>query len=163
MHKFVIPVVLAIMLGACSKKEEAPPPPATAPQSEAPTPAPAPSAPAGGEMGGAPAGGEMGGAPPGGGMAAAPAGGEMAADTGEHVYSTVCTACHGTGVAGAPKFGDKKAWAPHVAKGKDVLYKHAIEGFTGTSGTMPPKGGNPDLSDADVKAAVDYMVSKVQG
>ncbi len=148
MYKLVIPVMLALMLGACSKKQESATPAPMAPQAEAPAPQ------AGGEM--APAGGAMAPAPASGGMAAA-------ADTGEHVYTTVCSACHGTGVAGAPKFGDKKAWASHVAKGKDTLYKHALEGFTGKAGTMPPKGGHPELSDADVKAAVDYMVSKVQG
>jgi cytochrome c5 len=78
---------------------------------------------------------------------------------GENTYKMACFACHGTGAAGAPKFGDKTAWAPHIAKGKDTLYNHAINGFKGNSGVMPPKGGRTDLSDADVKAAVDYMVS----
>lgn len=75
----------------------------------------------------------------------------------------VCTACHSTGVAGAPKVGDKAAWEPRIAQGTEVLYKHAIGGFTGKSGTMPPKGGRTDLSDDEVKAAVDYMVSKAKG
>ncbi len=60
--------------------------------------------------------------------------------------------------AGAPKFGDKAAWAPHIAKGMDVLHMHAIEGFTGTNGMMPPKGGRVDLPDEVVRAGVDYMV-----
>lgn len=70
--------------------------------------------------------------------------------------------CHGAGVAGAPKVGDKAAWEPRVAQGKDTLYKHAIEGFSGQAGMMPAKGGNPSLSDDQVKAAVDFLVSKVQ-
>ncbi|HZF27275.1 MAG TPA: c-type cytochrome [Steroidobacteraceae bacterium] len=78
--------------------------------------------------------------------------------TGEEVYNAACTACHGQGIGGAPKFGDKAAWAPHIAKGKDVLHMHAIEGFTGTNGLMPPKGGRVDLPDDVVKAGVDYMV-----
>jgi cytochrome c5 len=62
------------------------------------------------------------------------------------------------GVAGAPKAGDKAAWAPRIATGKDALYKAALHGLN----AMPPKGGNMSLSDADVKAAVDYMVSLVK-
>jgi cytochrome c5 len=81
-----------------------------------------------------------------------------AADKGDQVYHQTCVACHGAGVAGAPKFGDKAAWAEHIAKGKDTLYNHALHGFTGKKGMMPAKGGNMGLSDADVKAAVDYMV-----
>ena len=64
-------------------------------------------------------------------------------------------ACHGTGVLGAPKFGDKAAWAPRIKQGMDTLYSSALKG----KGAMPPKGGNTALSDADVKAGVDYMVS----
>ncbi len=79
---------------------------------------------------------------------------------GEHVFNIVCIACHGMGVAGAPKMGNKAAWAPRIAQGKDILYEHALNGFTGKSGTMPPKGGHSELSDTDVKAAVDYLVSK---
>ena len=81
---------------------------------------------------------------------------------GKKVYSGTCFACHGTGAAGAPKAGDKAAWAPHVAKGKPTLYKHALHGFTGKKGTMPAKGGNTSLSDNEVKAAVDYMLSLVK-
>ena len=79
----------------------------------------------------------------------------QAAASGKSTFDAVCTACHGTGVAGAPKVGDKTAWAPRVKSGKDALYASALHG----KGTMPPKGGNPALSDADVKAAVDYMVA----
>ena len=66
--------------------------------------------------------------------------------------------CHAAGVAGAPKPGDKADWGPRIAQGKDTLYKHAIEGFTGAKGSMPARGGNAKMSDEDVKAAVDYMV-----
>jgi len=79
----------------------------------------------------------------------------QAAASGKSTFDAVCTACHGTGVAGAPKVGDRTAWAPRVKSGKDALYASALHG----KGTMPPKGGNPALSDADVKAAVDYMVA----
>jgi cytochrome c5 len=82
-----------------------------------------------------------------------------AEDAGEKTYKMACFACHGTGAAGAPKLGDKAAWAPRIAQGADKLNEHAVKGFTGKSGVMPPKGGRTDLSDADVMAAVDYMVS----
>lgn len=95
-------------------------------------------------------------APASGGTAGAPAAAAAAAD-GETVYKQSCFACHGTGAAGAPKLGDKADWQPRLAQGKDTLYKHAIEGFTGAKGMMPPRGGNASLADADVKAAVDYM------
>lgn len=77
---------------------------------------------------------------------------------GKAIYDKTCMACHATGVAGAPKAGDKAAWASHLSHGMDQLYTHAIKGFK----AMPPKGGNVSLSDADVKAAVDYMVSLVK-
>jgi len=73
---------------------------------------------------------------------------------GKKVYDATCMVCHGTGVAGAPKFGDKAAWAPRIKAGVDALHANAVKG----KGAMPPKGGNTALSDADVKAAVDYMV-----
>jgi len=81
-----------------------------------------------------------------------------AAMSGEDVYNTACAACHGAGVAGAPKFGDAAAWADRVSKGMDTLAEHAINGFQGSAGYMPPKGGRADLSDDSVKAAVQYMV-----
>lgn len=77
---------------------------------------------------------------------------------GKKVYEGLCQACHGTGAAGAPKAGDKGAWGPRIAQGKDTLFKHAIAGFTGKTGVMPAKGGNPALSDAEVKAAVEHLV-----
>ena len=79
---------------------------------------------------------------------------------GEEVYNTTCVACHGTGLAGAPKFGDKSVWAPRIAKGTDTLHQHAIAGFTGDAGVMPAKGGMTSVTDASIMAAVDYMVSQ---
>jgi cytochrome c5 len=83
--------------------------------------------------------------------AAAPA----AATDGKKIYDTTCVACHGAGLVGAPKFGDKAAWAPRLKEGMPAVYEIALKG----KGAMPPKGGNSTLSDADVKAAVDYMVN----
>jgi cytochrome c5 len=80
--------------------------------------------------------------------------------SGEQVYQQVCTACHGAGVAGAPKTGDKAAWAPRIAQGADMLHKHAIEGYQGKAGFMPPKGGRTDLSDQSVIDAVEYLVTQ---
>lgn len=77
--------------------------------------------------------------------------------TGEQVYNAACFACHGTGVAGAPKLGDAAAWKPRVAKGKATLNKHGLEGFQGEAGYMPPKGGRVDLSDEEIIAAVGFM------
>jgi len=82
-----------------------------------------------------------------------------AEDAGKKIYDTTCMACHAAGVAGAPKFGDKAAWAPRIAQGMDTLHTHAIKGFQGKAGMMPPKGGNMGAKDEDIKAAVDYMVS----
>jgi cytochrome c5 len=79
--------------------------------------------------------------------------------SGEEVFSMACVACHGSGVAGAPKLGDAEAWAPRIAKGADMLQKHAIEGFQGQAGFMPPKGGRVDLSDQSVINAVEHMVA----
>jgi len=78
---------------------------------------------------------------------------------GKSVFGKVCAMCHAAGVAGAPKPGDKADWGPRIAQGVDVLHKHALEGFTGSKGMMPARGGSTTLSDDDVKAAVDYMVS----
>jgi cytochrome c5 len=78
--------------------------------------------------------------------------------SGEEVYKQACVACHGAGVAGAPKLGDKAAWAERVAQGPDTLHQHAIAGYQGKAGFMPAKGGRTDLSDQSVKNAVDYMV-----
>jgi len=79
-------------------------------------------------------------------------------DKGKAVYDASCVACHAAGVAGAPKTGDKAAWAPRLKAGMDALYTSSIKG----KNAMPPKGGNLSLADADVKAAVDYLVSQVK-
>jgi cytochrome c oxidase subunit 2 len=75
---------------------------------------------------------------------------------GKGTYDSLCVACHGAGLMGAPKPGDKAGWSPRLAQGQDTLYQHALHGIR----AMPPKGGNPALSDAQVKAAVDYMVGQ---
>ncbi|HSH43446.1 MAG TPA: c-type cytochrome, partial [Arenicellales bacterium] len=85
---------------------------------------------------------------------------ETAGAAGEEVYQSSCIACHASGVAGAPKLGDTADWAPRIEQGNDTLYMHAIQGFQGEKGVMPPKGGNMGLSDAEVQAAVDYMVEQ---
>ena len=77
---------------------------------------------------------------------------------GAQVYEQVCSACHGLGIAGAPKAGDAAAWGPRLAKGKTVLYDHALHGFTGTAGTMPAKGNRLDIPDAIIEQGVDHMM-----
>ena len=84
-------------------------------------------------------------------------------NAGKTTYGSICVACHGSGIPGIPQLGDAAAWAPRIEQGSDTLYEHAINGYTGSTGLpMPAKGGNPDLSDDDVKAAVDYMVTSSQ-
>lgn len=148
-----LPLILAVGLTACGEKksEETPPvatAPAPAPAAPAPTPAPAAEAPAATPAPATPAP-----------DAAAPAtttasAGDLA--TGEKVYNANCVSCHGTGVMGAPKLGDKAAWGPRIAKGKDVLYTSAISGLN----LMPSRGGNAALKDEELKAVVDFMLSK---
>ena len=92
-------------------------------------------------------------------VAQAPAGG----DSGKTVYDSLCFTCHAQGIAGAPKFGDMAVWEAHIEKGRDTNLANAINGFTGSSGIMPPKGGNPGLSDEEIAAAVDYMMAAVGG
>lgn len=143
-------VFMANKSGASFKEPAQPAPaseaPATAADATAPTPAavaavaaPAPAAPAA--------------------VAAAPA--VVSADAGKKAYDAACIACHGVGIAGAPKFGDKAAWTARLGQGATVLYDHALKGFQGKAGFMPPKGGST-LPDAEVKAAVDYMVAAVK-
>jgi len=79
---------------------------------------------------------------------------------GQQIYQATCVACHDAGIAGAPKLGDKSQWATHIAKGLNTLYASAVNGVQGSAGAMPPKGGNPALSNAEVRAAVDYMVGR---
>lgn len=85
------------------------------------------------------------------------------ADAGRSVYEGLCISCHSGAIPGIPKVGDAAAWAPRIEQGMDTLYKHSIEGYIGSSGMpMPAKGGDPNLSDDQVKAAVDYMVAESQ-
>jgi len=78
---------------------------------------------------------------------------------GSVIFGNLCAGCHKSGAGGAPKL-DAAGFGARAAKGKDTLYKHALEGFTGAKGMMPARGGGASLSDAEVKAAVDYMVDK---
>ncbi len=136
-------VHLANAAGGKFEVPAAPAAPAAAPAAAAPAAAPAPVAAA---------------------AAAAPAPAPAAATTvaasanGEALYKQACMACHVAGVAGAPKFGDKAAWAPRLALGVDGLTASVIKG----KGAMPPKGGAAAASDADIKAAVVYMVDAVK-
>ena len=86
--------------------------------------------------------------------------GQAMAVDGKAVFDKACQACHRMGIAGAPKMGDKKAWAGRVTQDIAVLYEHSLKGFKGKTGVMPPKGGFMALSDEEVKAAVDYMVAE---
>lgn len=121
---------MANQAGANFKEPESKPAPAPKPEATAAAPAAAPAA-----------------------AAAAPT--KDAAAKGKAVFEATCMACHGTGVAGAPKAGDKTAWAPRIKTGMEALYASALKG----KNAMPPRGGNMSLADADVKAAVDYLVS----
>ena len=80
------------------------------------------------------------------------------AGPGQQIFTAVCAMCHNTGLMQSPKLGSKEDWAPRIEKGIETLYDHALNGFK----AMPARGGNASLSDDDVKAAVDYMVSKAQ-
>ena len=120
----------AVLLLAACGKTEAPAP-APAPAPVAAAPAPAPAAPAAPEN-----------------------------TVGKSIYGKTCSMCHAAGVAGAPKPGDKADWGPRIAQGKDTLYKHALEGFTGNKGMMPARGGAATLGDDEVKAAVDFMADQ---
>ncbi|BAV33150.1 cytochrome C [Sulfuricaulis limicola] len=151
MKPMLLSLLILPFLVACGKQQPpapaVPPAPQTvtptpAPEAAAPTPAPAPQAAAPAAAPAAPAAG----------------GGNLA--KGEATYKQTCFACHAAGVAGAPKLGDKAAWAPRIAQGMDTLHMHSLKGFQGKAGMMPAKGGNTTLSDADVMAAVDYMVSQ---
>ena len=90
---------------------------------------------------------------------AASSGASEGQSEGQSVYSGVCQACHVAGVAGAPKLGDAEAWAPRIALGEDALVQSVLNG----KGAMPPKGGNPALSEAQIRAAIEYMISQTTG
>ena len=98
------------------------------------------------------------------GSAAAPAAGGVNSVSdramGKPVYDKACASCHDAGIAGAPKPSDRADWAPRVAQGKDTLYQHTIDGYTGSSGMHPARGGNATLTDEEVKASVDYLLGQ---
>ena len=132
MTSLVLAVSLTVLLAACGKQESAAPEVSAPAVPEAAAPATTP--------------------------ASEPA---MAEPTqGKSVFNKTCAMCHAVGAAGAPKPGDQADWAPRIAQGVDVLYKHALEGFTGAKGVMPARGGAATLADDEVKAAVDYMVEQ---
>lgn len=138
--------IVSLFLAACGdKKPEAPAAPTAAPAAPAATAPAEPAAPA-----------------PAPDAAAAPAAAVPVADAalGKSVYGKTCALCHAAGIAGAPKPGNKDEWGPRIAQGKETLYKHAMEGFTGTKGAMPARGGNAKLTDEEVKAAVDFMADQ---
>ena len=85
-----------------------------------------------------------------------------AAVDGKQVYDAGCVACHGAGIAGAPRVGDSDAWADRIGTGLENMVANAINGFQGSQGMMPAKGGNPSLSDEEIEAAVEYMVAESQ-
>ncbi|HYB65327.1 MAG TPA: c-type cytochrome [Steroidobacteraceae bacterium] len=82
--------------------------------------------------------------------------------TGTELFDQTCSVCHGQGIAGAPKAGDKAAWAPRIAQGKATLYDHALKGYQGKTGVMPPKGARADAPDDLVRQAVDHMIQMAQ-
>ena len=138
--------IVSLFLAACGdKKPEAPAAPTAAPAAPAATAPAEPAAPA-----------------PAPDAAAAPAAAVPVADAalGKSVYNKTCALCHAAGIAGAPKPGNKDEWGPRIAQGKETLYKHAMEGFTGSKGAMPARGGNAKLTDEEVKAAVDFMADQ---
>jgi len=79
-------------------------------------------------------------------------------EDGASLYAVACMTCHDAGIGGAPTMGNRAIWAPRIAQGTATLYKHAIEGYTGETGVMPPKGGRLDLSDELIRAGVDHMI-----
>ncbi len=81
--------------------------------------------------------------------------------TGPQVYNAACAMCHGAGIGGAPILGDAGQWVERIAQGNDVLIQHAIEGFAGSTGFMPAKGGRIDLTDGEIESAVDFMVDDI--
>jgi cytochrome c5 len=92
--------------------------------------------------------------------AAVPVAAAAPAADGKATYQSACSVCHGAGIAGAPKVGDKAGWAARIAQGTATLHQHALQGYQGQAGVMPAKGGRADLADEVVAAAVDYMVAE---
>lgn len=96
-------------------------------------------------------------------IVAAIAGNELLAarDPGRRTYESWCASCHEVGAHGAPRAGHAADWAPRVARGREALYRVALNGRTSADRIMPPRGGRPQLTDAEVKAAVDYLLSRL--
>jgi cytochrome c5 len=130
-------VLIAGALAACSPKAPAPEASSSVAESPAPTPTPTPAP-----------------TPVPVPVALTASAADLA--IGEGVYNTSCLSCHAAAVLGAPKLADKAAWEARIAKGMEVLYVNAQNGLN----MMPPRGGNASLKDEELKAAVDYMVSK---
>ena len=81
--------------------------------------------------------------------------------TGPQVFNEACIVCHGNGIGSAPMLTDADNWAPRIKQGVETLRSHAIDGYTGSAGYMPPKGARLDLSDQEIHAAVDYMLDQI--
>ncbi len=145
MKHLTFALLTALTVVACKPQEPAPLPPQVGTRT---APVPVPSAPA--DTAAAPANAVPGDTVP---------GAALAAIDGEAVYKKACTTCHATGLAGAPKLGDTADWGPRIAQGETLLLEHAIKGFTGKKGMMPPKGGFVNLSDDEVRAAITYMTT----
>lgn len=145
MKHLTVALLTALTVVACKPQEPAPLPPQVGTRT---APVPVPSAPA--DTAAAPANAVPGDTVP---------GAALAAIDGEAVYKKACTTCHATGLAGAPKLGDTADWGPRIAQGEALLLEHAIKGFTGKKGMMPPKGGFVNLSDDEVRAAITYMTT----
>lgn len=92
------------------------------------------------------------------GLVLALAANNVTAADGKAIYTQICRACHATGVAGAPVLGDRNAWSARLSNGFDALLNSALRG----KGGMPPKGGNPGLTDRQVRDALEYMISQSQ-
>ena len=87
---------------------------------------------------------------------------DPALESGRIVWAGTCIQCHATGLGGAPLIGNHELWAPRIEKGLDVLIGHALGGFYGDVGEMPARGGNPDLTDGEIRLAVRFMVSRAR-